>query len=119
MAKIDWFWDIIHQANKDREKLRIILTALSKEQIVLFQDIFVELSVELQDEPYTDYMAESEDGMEDVSYWVVSTGKEYYSNILDNPSSIPYSVDDQIEEVLYGIADEICYAKYNESTGIY
>lgn len=115
----DWFWDIISQANENREALRIILSNLDKDEIIQFQEQFVDAAVELQDEPFTDYMEESEDGIEDISHWIVSKGKAYYADILDNPDKVPHSVTGNTDGLLYGIADEVCREKYGESTGIY
>jgi hypothetical protein len=71
----------------------------------------------LQDEPFLDYIEESEDGIEDVSYLVVSRGKKYYAEILNNPEKIPSTAENCV--TLFGIADEICIEKFGESTGGY
>ena len=118
--KEKWFWDIIAKAKEDREQLRAILMEYSKEDIIAFQEIFVDLAAELQYEPFTDYMEESEDGREDISHWVVSKGKEYYQKILNQPEQIPYNITgSNSDEILYGIADEVCLDKYNETTDVY
>lgn len=118
--KEEWFWDIITKAKEDREQLRAILMEYSKEDIIAFQEIFVDLAAELQYEPFTDYMEESEDGREDISHWVVSKGKEYYEKILNQPEQIPYNITgNNSDEILYGIADEVCLDKYNETTDVY
>lgn len=57
------FWAIVEKAALRREKLKEILIAFSKEEIIRFQEEFVDASIELQCAPYTDYMEESEDGM--------------------------------------------------------
>jgi hypothetical protein len=59
----EWFWAIVEKAALSREKLKEILISFSKEEIIRFQEEFVDASIELQCEPYTDYMEESEDGM--------------------------------------------------------
>jgi hypothetical protein len=38
---------------------------------------------------------------------------------MDNPEEIPHSVNDVTEQILYGVADEVCVEKYGESTGVY
>ncbi|MGE8526093.1 DUF4240 domain-containing protein [Chryseobacterium rhizosphaerae] len=115
----EWFWSIIGKADLNRDKLKEILTGFSKEEIIKFQEEFVDASVELQDEPFIDYMEESEDGVEDIANWVVSNGKELYFQIMGNPEEIPRSVNDVTEQILYGVADEVCVEKYGESTGVY
>ncbi|MDR0229956.1 MAG: DUF4240 domain-containing protein [Flavobacteriaceae bacterium] len=119
MNNEQWFWNIIQQAQQNRAKLNTFLLSLNKEEIIRFQDIFLDFAIELQDEPYTGFMEESEDGIEDISHWVVSKGKDYYTHILQHPEDIPFNVEDVMDENLYGIADEVCYAKYNETTGLY
>ncbi|MGE8377428.1 MAG: ferredoxin, partial [Sphingobacterium sp.] len=71
------------------------------------------------DKPYTDYMEESEDGVEDIANWIVSNGLDLYVSVIKNPKKIPYSVNEFTNQILYGIADEVCTEKYGESTGIY
>lgn len=71
----NWFWSIIDLVQGDRAELKTLLNNFTREEIGQFQDHFIEFSVELQDEPFTDYMEESEDGMEDISHWIVSRGK--------------------------------------------
>lgn len=119
IEKMNWFWNIISKATLDREKLRKILKDMDREDIIEFQSMFVDFSIELQDEPYIDYMEESEDGIEDIANWVVSKGKEYYNKIIENPNLIPYSVEDRLNEDLYGIADEVFVDRFGESTGVY
>lgn len=115
----EWFWFIIERADLSRDKLKKILTNLSKEEIIKFQEEFVDASVELQDAPFIDYMEESEDGVEDIANWVVSNGKAFYFQIVRNPKEIPHNVIDLTSQILYGVADEVCVEKYGESTGIY
>jgi len=119
METSDLFWSIIARAALDREKLKDILGTFTKEELIRFQEEFVDASVELQGEPYTDYMEESEDGMEDIANWIVSNGKDFYFSILESPKNTPISVNAHIHQILYGIADEVCMEKYGESTGIY
>ncbi|MDF2477099.1 MAG: ferredoxin [Sphingobacterium sp.] len=115
----EWFWSIIKKADRNKEKLKEILSSFTKEEVIRFQENFMEVSVELQDKPYTDYMEESEDGVEDIANWVVSNGLDLYLSVTENPKKIPYSVNEFTDQILYGIADEICIEKYGESTGIY
>lgn len=68
----DWFWDIIMNANLNADTLREILRKMDQEHIVKFQEQFLDAASVLQEEPFLDYMEESEDGIEDVSYLVVS-----------------------------------------------
>lgn len=86
-ADIDRFWRTIDAAGRDRERLRAALMSMTKEEVYQFQDIFVEMAVELRGEPHTFYVApgESEDGIEDISNWVVSQGRKQYEAVLADP----------------------------------
>lgn len=115
----DWFWDIVNESDQDENKLREILTGMDKNDIYRFQDLFVEAAVELRYEPFTNFTESSEDGIEDISNWVVSQGKAYYAEILKHPERIPYSVEDRTNEIIAHVADEVYFDKYGETTGIY
>jgi hypothetical protein len=113
----DWFWDIIRNANQNADTLREILREMDQASIIKFQEQFLDAAAVLQDEPFLNYIEESEDGIEDVSYLVVSRGKKYYAEILNNPEKIPFTAENC--EILFGIADEICIEKFGESTEVY
>jgi len=115
----EWFWSIIERADLSRDRLEKILKDCTKQQLIKFQEKFVDASIELQDAPFTDYMEESEDGMEDIANWIVSNGRDFYIQITKNPDKIPTSVNDFTHQILFGVADEVCVEKYGESTGVY
>jgi hypothetical protein len=112
----DWFWQVVAQANHSPDRLREILRQFSKEQIYQFQDTFVEMSTELQDEPYTDYVDpdESEDGIEDIAHVVVSRGRDEYERVLSTPELMPAHVDAGDTSDLFHVAYEIYYDRFNE-----
>lgn len=112
-----WFWDIIKNSDQNQATLRAILKKLTKEQIIKFQEQFLDAAGVLQDDPFIDYIEDSEDGLEDVSYLVVSRGEEYYFEILQYPEKIPETAEGF--QILFGVADEVCIELYGESTGIY
>ncbi len=64
-------------------------------------------------------MEKSEDGIEDISYWVVSQGRDFYMKILNNPELIPYSVEDKSEEILFDIGIDVYFDKFNENLDIW
>ncbi|WP_433765063.1 DUF4240 domain-containing protein [Flavobacterium ginsenosidimutans] len=115
----NWFWDIISEANHDIKKLKEILWNMEKEDIYHFQEIYLDAAGELRDEPFTNFMEESEDGIEDISYWVVSKGKAYYAEIINSPEKIPYSVDGRLESNFVYLASEVYQEKYNERLDLY
>jgi hypothetical protein len=114
-----WFWGIIDLVQGDRDELKTILNNFTREELEQFQDHFIDLSAELQDEPYTDYMEPSEDGVEDISHWIVSRGKKYYDGIVSKPENAPRSVEGKSEEILYGVANEVYFSKFRETMDQY
>ena len=90
-----------------------------REDVYRFQKEFVEASVELQTEPFTDYMEESEDSAEDVSHWVVSQGKQYCLKLWSNPELIAAQVEESDPEILYGVAADVYRERFGELIGIY
>jgi len=119
MNREQWFWNIIEKSHTNRDTLKDILTEFSKDELITFQEIFIDFSSDLQVFPYTEYMEESEDGIEDIAHWVVSKGQEFYNYIINNPQEIPFTLGDKSMQDLYGIADEVCLEKYDDVTGIY
>ena len=115
----EWFWEQISSSQSDRVKLKEVLSSFDKEDIISFQEFFVDLSSELQDTPFIGYMEESEDGVEDIAHWIVSKGKQFYENILREPDKTPYSVEGRSEEILYGIANEVYFSKFDATLDIY
>lgn len=113
------FWSIITNANKDRDILYQLLSVMNMDELIEFQSSFVDFSAELQDEPYTNYMEGSEDGIEDIANWIVSQGKEFYCNIMKHPEQVPYSVENNLKQNLYGVADQVCIDKFSIATEIY
>lgn len=110
----DWFWAIIAEAKQNRTKLREILTGLVQEDIVRFHREFMEAAAEFSSAPYFDLMIDSEDGMDDVARWIVSQGKDTYRSMLENPSLVPYSVEEGDPSILYGIADEVYEERFGD-----
>jgi hypothetical protein len=108
-----WFWRIIDSAAGDEQKLRTLLGSLSERQIYEFQSEFLQAAADLQCEPFTDYMEESEDGIEDIAWWVVSRGSDYYRRVLDDPSILPYSSEDVSDDgTLVSVAREVYEEKF-------
>lgn len=115
----EWFWNTLHKAEGSALQLKEILESLSDEKLYFFQEQFVDASVELKDLPYTKYMVESEDGVEDIAHWVVSQGKVYYLNVWYNPSKIPYSVESKTHEILYGVGADVYFERFGVEIDVY
>ncbi len=117
---IRWFWRIVDAAAHSRDRLRTILYGLSKSDVRKFQDLFLDLATELQDLPYSRWLdaEESEDGLEDVAYRVVSQGRAEYEAVLARPDLMPSHIDVGDPAVLFGIADEVYYDRFAEPMGL-
>jgi Protein of unknown function (DUF4240) len=114
-----WFWEIIEYAQSERPKLKEVLSSFEKDDLISFQEFFIDFSAELQDTPFVNNMEKSEDGVEDIAHWIVSKGKKYYESIMAEPKKVPYSVEGKSEEILYGVANEVYFSKFNETLDIY
>ncbi|HEX7305811.1 DUF4240 domain-containing protein [Lentzea sp.] len=114
--ELTWFWDVVRQAGRSRDRLRAALARLDRAEIHRFQDIFVELATELQDEPYTAHVDadESEDGVEDIANWVVSQGCATYEQVLGNPRLMPSHVDVGAPDNLFSVAYEVFFERFGE-----
>lgn len=117
----DWFWDIIKAADKDKPKLRNALMNLTRGEIYRFALEFLDAASLLQGEPFTAYVSpdESEDGVEYITWWVVSQGKEFYYTVWEHPENMPKHVDMQDSSILYGVAEEVYEETYGEMPDIW
>ena len=111
----DWFWGVIFKANKNEELLRTLLLGLTIEEIYQFQEEFLLACNSLKGDIFLEYINddESEDGIADITRWVVSQGKDYYMSVWENPEKIPSESDSSTPGILYGIAREV----YEEKGG--
>jgi hypothetical protein len=119
-ADVDRFWRTVDAAGRDRERLRAALMLMTKDEIDQFQDIFVEMAVELRGEPYTFHVApgESEDGLEDISNWVVSQGREQYEAVLGDPGLMPAEVDVDDPTILFPVAFDVHWQRFGEELDV-
>jgi hypothetical protein len=116
----EWFWDIIRRADKSKLKLRAILEGFTQAEIYKFQDEFLEARAELTDDTFVTYIDpdESEDGVTDIANWVVSQGKEYFEEVLEDPQKIPSQVEIDNPEILFGVAEDIYEERFGETLGL-
>jgi hypothetical protein len=119
-AAVDRFWRTVDAAGRDRERLRAALMSMTKEEVHQFQDIFIEMAVELRCEPYTFHVApgESEDGLEDISNWVVSQGREQYEAVLADPSLMPAEVEVADPTILFPAAFDVHWQRFGEGLDV-
>jgi len=115
-----WFWEKIEQVSGSRDRLRGMLQQFTRDEIYKFQDVFGELTTELQDEPYSLYLGpdESEDGLEDIANWVVSQGKARYEYVLAEPSLMPPHVDVDDPANLSYVAYEVYHDRFGEPLNV-
>lgn len=115
-VEIDWFWRVVDSAARSRDRLRGLLMSPVMDDVYKFQDIFLEMAVELRDEPYTFHVhpGESEDGVEDISNWVVSQGRVYYEAVVREPSRIPPEVAIDDPANLFGVASEVYFSRFGK-----
>ncbi len=104
-----WFWEVIARADRSREKLHQILSAMTKEEVYRFAFEFLDASAQLQDVPFTHYVmpGASEDNVEVISWWVVSQGRDCYTSICREPGRMPKRVDINDPTILYGVAEDL------------
>lgn len=110
----DSFWDLIAQAQQDREQYRARLKEMDRETLVRLFHTFELAAEELKGEPYIGHLSPklSEDGVDDVAQWVVAQGKDAYTQIIEHPESIPSRVDSPP-----GFLDDVVeehYERYDE-----
>lgn len=111
-----WFWDVIAQCARSRNRLQMILEGMSRDEIIRFDNAFQEAASQLLDEPFTDFMDESisEDGAKDVADFVVSQGKAYYTNIWDHPDQIPEFIPPGERNTLAGVAEKVFWTRFQD-----
>lgn len=112
----DWFWSIIDDAACSRQALESRLHQLERDEVIRFQDEFLEAAVQLTDEPFLVHLGDyvSEDTMQDLAEWVVSQGKRFYVDVWNSPQRI---ADVNVREgVTYaGVAANVYWGRFGTS----
>jgi hypothetical protein len=120
--EVRWFWQIIDQVTLQPDALYSILMGFNKEDIKKFKVEFDVLKSplmwEIIPEVCTTYM--SEDGLEDLSDWIVSQGSAYYYSILADHALCPTTGDQIIlDKLLYYVAFNVYYERFEEDLSDY
>lgn len=111
----DWFWNLVGRADGSEGKLRDLLAALSRDDLIRFAREFELAAVELTCEPFTRYMiGQSEDGIEDIARWIVSQGREAYEHVIARPELTPAEVPSEPSS-LHGVAQSVFDSRYDEA----
>ena len=113
----DWFWRIVDEAGRDRGRLRALLESMPREDVIRFDRAFRDAAMALTEPPYSDHMGDlSEDGVQDVTEWVVSQGKAFYSEVWAHPERIPAQLDGPPSRIgsFSGVADNVFSDRFDE-----
>src|SRR5687768_18283707 len=91
---LHWFWDVIHRARGDEQRLGEIIGQMDRRQLILLYSYFRDLAAALTGPDYEPYMVEgiSDDGAFEVGLWVVTQGREHYRSVVSDPEKLPYEV---------------------------
>jgi hypothetical protein len=111
-----WFWDVILKSGQSRDQLLSLLEGMTRDEIVRFDNEFQEAATQLVDEPFLKFMEEdiSEDGAKDIADFVVSQGKEFYSNVWKHPEEIPRRLAAKEAKSLSGVASKHFWERFRE-----
>jgi uncharacterized protein (TIGR02996 family) len=86
----DWLWEVMAQAQQDREKLRPLLYAMTEERLEDFCYEFWNAAFELFPSHHNPDRGFGEDDFLEVGYWVVAQGRELYEAVWANPGLMPH-----------------------------
>ena len=101
------FWAIIDGAARDSEKLRAALEPLSREDLLAFCRMFMDLARELKEPPF------ESDYQEELSGYVVALGKAAYDAVRAHPETFPKSQDPDVGG-FRGTIGTIFFEKFGE-----
>lgn len=89
----DTFWEMIALARQNREQFRTRLKEMDRESLTHFCWTYEITAADFKYEPYINYLdSKSEDGIDDISQWIIGQGKDYYMRILNNSALIPKDI---------------------------
>ena len=85
------FWELIALARSDREQYRSRVKEMSREQLIDFYWAYENLAAEIKSEKHVRHMDPgfSEDSIDNLAFWVVAQGEEFYTDVLNNPERTP------------------------------
>jgi hypothetical protein len=113
------FWDTIALARQDLERFDALLKQMNRRELIEFDWNYQEAKAQFKWERYIDVllcvMSEvSEDTLDDICDWIVAQGKEYYTQIFNNPELMPTEIDNR--DPALGILGAIIH-EYDERYG--
>lgn len=110
------FWTVIESAEGNRTKMRVILEQMTREEIIVFHRQFLFAAMAIATQEYVKYMrpGTSEDGVDDLSRWVVGQGKSYYLSVYENLKSIPADVEPHSNAHIYYEIPRVFILRFSE-----
>ena len=89
------FWKLVELAKDDHARFKETVRAMKRDELKQFYWNFVDAASQFKGDPYRAFMSDqlSEDGVDDVSQWVVGQGREFYWNVVNFPKEVPVRVD--------------------------
>lgn len=108
------FWQIVAGAQGSAEKLKRLLLACSKEEMVSFHQLLDEMLYQLDREDIHEITDGSDDGFEYIRLWIVSQGRSYFEEVLQDPTQAPRDADEEQENEAFGYA---VWEAYEEKWG--
>ena len=89
---------------------------MTREEIIRFDNEFQVAATQLMDEPFLGFMEEdmSEDGAKDVADFVVSQGKDFYSNVWRHPDQIPARISSDETETCTSVATNVFWKRFRD-----
>lgn len=94
----DQFWTLVSESNGDAGKLKSLLKALTREEILAFDLRLDEAMFQLDRRDIHDITDGSDDGFEYVRLWIISRGRAYYESVLRDPKNAPHFADEEENE---------------------
>ena len=116
----EWFWRVLESAEGSSSRLAEVLGGMEREEIIRFHREFKYAAERLADEPFSEYLrGRSEDGIADLTDWIVSQGREAYAGVLADPASMPADLEPDGEDLLSGVTDQVFYKRFGENITFY
>lgn len=82
------FWSVVRDADRDDQKLRALLSRMSRAEMIRFYRDYINAAGELREPPYA-APGSSSDAAEDIAWWVVAQGQDFYRQIYEHPEQTP------------------------------
>jgi len=113
-------WNLISRANRDEARMRDILIALTRQELILFNYYFncavTALLARLQSKHLNQ---RSEDTEEQIAGMVVSQGELVFKSCFSDPKQMLLFTEDDGIDSYYGLAEVVYYDRFHEAIPAY